>query len=164
MRNQDDAPVETHAEWSLRMAKQRRLKAYADPETGSDRFFAQANRLEAMGQTIEAGKAREEGLERYREINALHPTHEPEDEALVPQSVTRSQGKAALIAAGLWDAVIAFVDAIEDEAEKALALVALNDTARWNRNSDFLIQCSTAIGMTPEQMDALFIHAATIEL
>lgn len=164
MRNQDDAPVETHAEWALRMAKQRRLKAYADPETGSDRHFAEASRLEAMGQTIEAGQARVVGLTRYQEIKALYPTYEDQEPSVVPQSVTRSQGKAELITAGLWDAVLAFVDAIEDEAEKALALVALNDTARWSRDSEFLIQCSSAIGVTPEQMDDLFILAASIEL
>src|SRR5690554_1861716 len=38
----------------------------------------------------------------------------------VPQQVTRAQGKAALIAAGLWDAVLGYVDGIADPTEKAL--------------------------------------------
>lgn len=84
--------------------------------------------------------------------------------APVPEQVSRAQGKAALIQAGLWAAVELFVDGIVDPTEKALALVALNDTTHWQRSSPFLNQAAGAIGLTPGQLDALFINAAQIEL
>lgn len=82
----------------------------------------------------------------------------------VPQQVTSAQGKAALITAGLWDAVESYVDSITDPTEKALALVALNDTTHWNRSSPFLNGAATALGLSSEDLDNLFIQAAEIEL
>lgn len=92
---------------------------------------------------------------------ALAPEPEPEP---VPQSVSRAQGKAALIQSGLWSAVVAYVDAITDPTEKALAEVALNDTTEWLRNSPFLNAAATALGLTETQLDDLFRTAATIQL
>ncbi len=82
----------------------------------------------------------------------------------VPQSVSRAQGKAALIQAGLWSAVVAYVDAMTDPTEKALAEVALNDTTEWLRTSPFLNAAATALGLTETQLDDLFRTAATIQL
>ena len=39
----------------------------------------------------------------------------------VPQSVSRAQGKLALIQAGLWPAAIAFVEGIADPTQRAYA-------------------------------------------
>ena len=80
----------------------------------------------------------------------------------VPQSVSRAQGKAALIAAGLWPSVLAYVDAIADPTDKALAEVALNDTQEWRRDSLFLNSAATALGMTAAQLDQLFVDASGI--
>lgn len=156
--------IETHEEWALRITEQRRLRAYAHLETGSDRHFAEANRLEAMGQTIEAKAARDKGMQRYFEIRVMYPMDDDKPTPEIPQSVTRSQGKAALIQAGLWDAVMASVEAIEDETEQALALVAINDTLTWIRDSAVLQSLARDIGVTEQQMDDLFIAAAGIEL
>lgn len=82
----------------------------------------------------------------------------------VPYSVTRAQGKAALIQAGLWPDVLAFVDGITDPTEKALADVALNDTQDWRRDSPFLNQAALAVGLSEEQLDDLFTAAAQIAL
>lgn len=82
----------------------------------------------------------------------------------VPQSVARAQGKAALIGAGLWTGVLAFVAAIPDETERLLAEVALHDTQQWQRNSPFLNAAKDALGMDDEMLDALFVAAAGIEL
>ena len=96
------------------------------------------------------------------EIEAhLNPPAEP---APVPQSVTRAQGKAALIQAGLWASVVSYVDAIEDPTEQALARVALDDTTEWRRDSPFLLQAADALGITGTEMDALFVAAAKIAL
>jgi len=49
-----------------------RLAAYADPVAGSDRFFAEVSRMQAMG---EAGweALRDQGAVRYAEIKAEYP-------------------------------------------------------------------------------------------
>ena len=82
----------------------------------------------------------------------------------VPQSVSRAQGKLALIGAGLWPAAIAFVDGISDPVQKAYAEVALNDTQEWRRDSPFLTSATAALGLTEEQLDALFITAGGLQL
>lgn len=91
------------------------------------------------------------------------PTQDQSDD-FVPNQVTRAQGKAALIMAGLWDDVVAYVDAINDPQEKALALVGLNDTTHWNRTSPLLAAIAAAIGLTEKRLDDLFIEAAKINL
>lgn len=51
-----------------------RLQAYADPLTGSDRYFAEASRLQAMGaaqEEIDAANAA--GANRYAEIQNAYP-------------------------------------------------------------------------------------------
>lgn len=78
-------------------------------------------------------------------------------------SVSRAQGKAMLIRLGLWDQVTAYVDAIADSTQRALALVALNDTTEWQRKSPFLQQAAAALGLSDAQMDELFLQAARIE-
>ena len=93
-------------------------------------------------------------------IRAAQPVPAPP----VPQQVTRAQGKAVLIQMGLWQSVLDFVAAIPDATQKALAEVALHDTQFWQRNSPFLNTAATALGITQEQMDALFIQASQVQL
>jgi len=85
-------------------------------------------------------------------------------QADAPKSVTRAQGKAALIQAGYWQGVLAFVAAIEDETQRALAEVALHDTQEWQRSSPFLNAAAAGLGITDEQLDALFVVAREIQL
>ncbi|MGY2155845.1 hypothetical protein [Pseudomonas tolaasii] len=49
-----------------------RLAAYAEPVLGSDRYFAEANRMQTMG---EAGweAVRDAGIARFHEIQARYP-------------------------------------------------------------------------------------------
>lgn len=82
----------------------------------------------------------------------------------IPQSVTRAQGKMALIAAGIWDDVLDYVNSIESPVDKAIAEVALNDTNHWRRDSPFLTQAASAIGLTSEQLDDLFQQASLIDI
>lgn len=82
----------------------------------------------------------------------------------VPQQVTNAQGAAALIQAGLWGDVLDYVDAMTDPTEKALAEVALHRTTHWTRTSPFLNAAATALGMSSEDLDNLFIQASEIEL
>lgn len=84
--------------------------------------------------------------------------------ATVPTVVSRAQGKAALIQAGLWQQVLDYVAAITDPTQKALADVALNDTTEWRRDSPFLATVAAGIGLSDQQLDDLFVAAAKIVL
>ena len=96
------------------------------------------------------------------EVLAERPEPEPAP-AVVPQVVSRAQGKAVLISMGIWPFVVAFVDAIEDPTERALAEVALYDTVEWRRDSAFLATAAAALSISEEQLDGMFITAAEIQ-
>lgn len=49
-----------------------RLRAYAEPLTGSDRYFAEAQRMQAMGEP-DWETVRAAGIARFERIQALHP-------------------------------------------------------------------------------------------
>lgn len=83
---------------------------------------------------------------------------------IVPHMVTKAQGKTALIQSGLWQAVVDYVAAIEDETERMLAEVALHDAQDYRRDSPFLNAAADALGITEEQKDDLFILASSIVL
>lgn len=91
-------------------------------------------------------------------------TKEDKARALVPPSITKAQGKAALIQAGLWSDVLAYVASIVDPTDRALAEVALNDTNDWRRDSPFLNESAQAMGLTQPQLDDLFIFGYQILL
>ncbi|WP_322997965.1 hypothetical protein [Castellaniella sp.] len=91
------------------------------------------------------------------------PAPDPEPDG-PPTVVTRAQGKAALIGASLWAQVQAYVDAIEDPTQQALARVALDDTTEWRRDSPFLATAAAALGLTDKQLDDLFVAAVSIVL
>jgi len=69
----NETPAQPHHDWALTEIEFRRRRAYADPITGSDVHFAEANRLEAMGEAGAADEARQRGIARYHEIQAAHP-------------------------------------------------------------------------------------------
>ena len=94
----------------------------------------------------------------------LLPEPVPVQASGAPQSVSRAQGKLALIQAGLWPAAIAFVEGITDPAQKAYAEVALHDTQEWRRDSPFLASAAAALDLSEEQLDTLFITAEGIQL
>lgn len=50
-----------------------RLRAYADPLTGSDRYFAEAQRESLLGNNDAAAAAKAAGLARFAEIQAKYP-------------------------------------------------------------------------------------------
>lgn len=57
-----------------RQVEAQRLRAYADPVTGSDRWFAEATRLSIMGAAEgEIETARVSGISRYAEIQLEYP-------------------------------------------------------------------------------------------
>ena len=81
----------------------------------------------------------------------------------VPQSVSKAQGKAALLQKGYYFDVIAFLDALE-EPNKTLAYIAFDDTSEWQRDSPFLAMAASELSLTEDDLDELFILAETITL
>ena len=88
----------------------------------------------------------------------------PAPASAVPASVTRAQGKVALIDAGLWPAALSYVDNIADPSLRARAEVAMHDTQEWRRDSPFIADAAASVGLTTAQLDALFIAAAQVML
>ena len=71
MNNKDEYQPETNYEYQLRVIEELRKVAYADPQSGSDRLFAEYTRLVAMGEDGDDKKA--EAIARYEEIKASLP-------------------------------------------------------------------------------------------
>ena len=131
------------------------MKHYKHPETGEVFAYADEQERNEWGapELVEMTPA---------EIEAhLNPPPLPTP---VPEQVTRAQGKAVLIQAGLWQDVLDYVAGITGPTERQLAEVALHDTTHWQRTSPFLNAAAAALGITEQQMDALFQQAAEIEL
>ena len=80
----------------------------------------------------------------------------------VPQQVSRAQGKAALILAGLYEDVQAYIDSLEG-VEMEIAYIAFNETNTWDRDSEFLKNSAEALNLSEEDLDNLFIAAGNIQ-
>lgn len=77
-----DVAVEITCPETTEFVENQRLIAYANPITGSDRYFAEASRLTAMrapAEDIEAAIAA--GIARAAEIAAMYPWPEDSDTA-----------------------------------------------------------------------------------
>jgi hypothetical protein len=83
----------------------------------------------------------------------------PPPPAPVPDKVTNFQARAALIAAGLFDAVDAAVRASDDP----IALQAWDYANEVTRNGALVNGLASGLGLTAEQLDDLFRAAAVIE-
>lgn len=83
---------------------------------------------------------------------------------VVPQTVSKAQGKAALLSFGLLETVETYIENMPEGVDKKLALLAFNETNEWQRESPFLQQMALAVGLSQEQLDDLFISAAAIIL
>lgn len=66
-----DAPPPSPA--SREQIEAARLRAYADPLTGSDRYFAEAQRESLLGNVEAADVAKALGMARFAEIQAEYP-------------------------------------------------------------------------------------------
>lgn len=125
---------------------------------------AYSNHPEQMAMLrADLGAAAAQYEELIAEVEATYVPPAPEP-VYVPQQITRAQGKAALIMQGHWQAVLDYAASIQDPTQRALADVALNDTLTWERSSPFLNATAAGLGMTDEQLDALFIQAGGIAL
>ena len=80
----------------------------------------------------------------------------------VPSKVTMRQARLALLQAGLLDDVEALIASLEGPEGQA-ARIEWDYSSEVFRNKPFVISLGTQLGLTEEQLDALFIAASQID-
>lgn len=84
---------------------------------------------------------------------------EPAPEPVIPHSVTRRQGRLALLGVGKLDQVEAMIAAIEDPVERRAAEIEY-EADTWERSNAFLQAMWAQLGGTEAELDALFVLAS----
>ena len=79
----------------------------------------------------------------------------------VPAAVTMRQARLALLGAGLLDDVDAAIDALPSPQKEA-ARIEWEYSQEVQRHNGFVSALAPALGLTQEQVDALFLQAATL--
>ncbi|MDG9927414.1 MULTISPECIES: hypothetical protein [unclassified Pseudomonas] len=82
--------------------------------------------------------------------------------ATVPDEVTMRQAKLALLAAGLLDDVETALDGLPGDEGRA-ARIEWEYSSVMRRDKPFVVAIGSAVGLSGEQIDQLFIAAAGIE-
>lgn len=80
----------------------------------------------------------------------------------VPESVTSRQGMEQLIRSGLDEQVDDAINAITDPVDRKLARNWLDKASIWERNNPQLLAIGNALGLSTQDVDSLFIQAATL--
>lgn len=108
----------------------------------------------------EAESARDEAQAMVQQLQAQLSELNPQPVNGVPQVVSRKQGRAALILAGLFSQVQPVIDAIPDATQRALTQNAWDSAQTFERKDPFLLSLGAALGLDDAQLDALFVQAA----
>ena len=87
-------------------------------------------------------------------------------EAMLPESVSRSQGTMALYDAGLWSQVESIYEAMPEGRDKFLTYQALYVVNTWERTSPALLGMAQALEppLNDTALDDLFIAAGQITI
>lgn len=93
------------------------------------------------------------------EANALIQAKRASD---VPQVLTRKQARQALILVGLFKNVKQAIDSIPDETQRLLVQVEWDDSDTYQRDNPTLMMLASALGLSSEALDQLFIKGATL--
>lgn len=80
----------------------------------------------------------------------------------VPYSVTMRQARLALLSFGVLDQVETAIASIADPVAKKAAQITWEFSGEVQRNNGLVSQLAPALGLTSEQIDALFITAANL--
>ena len=90
-------------------------------------------------------------------------TPEPADPVVpqIPQVVTMRQARLALLGAGLLTQVETAIDALP-EPHRSAARIEWDYSSEVHRSKAFVQQLGAALGLTNQQLDALFTQAATL--
>lgn len=79
-----------------------------------------------------------------------------------PTSVTMRQARLALLQAGHLGSVQTAINAIEDPVRKQASQIEWEYAATVDRNSSFTQGMATALGLSEQDMDNLFMLAASL--
>lgn len=107
-----------------------------------------------------AESARDEAQAMVQQLQARLAEVNPPPVNGVPQVVSRKQGRAALILAGLFGQVQPIIDAVPDATQRALTQNAWDSAQTFERQDPFLLSLGAALGLDDAQLDALFVQAA----
>lgn len=80
----------------------------------------------------------------------------------VPFSVSRRQGRQALLLAGKLSLVQPAIDAITDATQRGMAQIYWDDSQEFERQHPTLIALASQIGLTSADLDSLFITAKAL--
>lgn len=80
----------------------------------------------------------------------------------VPQSVTRRQGRQALLLAGYLNQVQPILDSMTDELQRGMTQIWWDDAETFDRNNPTTIQLGTMLGLDSVALDNLFIQASKL--
>lgn len=80
----------------------------------------------------------------------------------VPIKVTRRQALQALLLAGLLDSIQPAIDAIPDATTRNMIQIEWDESLEFDRYRPSLITLASALGLTSEQLDELFITASKL--
>jgi hypothetical protein len=83
--------------------------------------------------------------------------------ARVPREIAAWRAKAVIEMAGLLPQVEALIASVTNEAA-VIVRRAWNDGAALQRNGNTVLAISAALNLSPEQLDAMFIQAAALEV
>lgn len=124
------------------------------PEFGWIKYTASPDDNVQMGREVHAallaGAAGEIGP--YNPANAAR---------YVPETITRRQALLALLDAGRLDALEAQMASIADPVAKRKAQIEF-DSPDWGRHNVWLIATCEQVGMSADDLDNLFINAASL--
>lgn len=90
---------------------------------------------------------------------AFSPPHPPA--ALVPEEVTMRQARLALHRAGVLGNVVAAINQMPEQA-RTEAQIEWEYSSTLRRAHPLVTDLGSALGLTPQQLDALFIEAAAL--
>lgn len=80
----------------------------------------------------------------------------------VPHAVTRRQARQALLLAGKLAQVQPAIDAIANATQRAMVQIEWDDSLHFERDRPALVALAGALGMTAQELDALFVTAAAL--
>lgn len=81
--------------------------------------------------------------------------------SIIPTSITRRQARLALLHAGKLAAVESAIATIADPIHQMAAQIEY-ENATWERGNPWIEQLGAQIGLTPADIDQLFITAANL--
>lgn len=123
---------------------------------------AQAAQIAALtADKSAADQARDAALAQVADLQAQLAALQGDVINGVPQRVTMRQARLALHAAGLLAGVDVAIDALP-EPQKTAARIEWDYSSAIDRLKPVVVMLGAALGLTPEQIDQLFVTAATL--